>query len=369
MSSFNILGFFQLKAGRGVIINKPNSAYATHYAHYSTHVWCTNGTVNTTITADMRVYVPSTAPLLDDGMVAFTVCTVQSTAVPPATNSLPSNTLTLDALTFIVLPGSPDSDTYNNQMNSHQCPQTLDDGHGSRAVTVAVLDFVRGETKASTVQCVFDFSTARWTRALSPHANTTIQFYGLCRELSPTGILRVKINAAAFNISSNASAPSDDTSESTGSTTSAPVIPSKRRKFDPPSPPSVNGSNSPSAPSISRPSSNIIASVTPAPDPGAVVSLFLPQQGLYNMPGYSTFQPPFSPYLPYNSRGEYIPSASLDSRPTAATQQSDSANISSAPVGSTSTVPLPNNPTFNRSAANPYSYPMTQIPPTANSTT
>jgi hypothetical protein len=33
-------------------------------------------------------------------------------------------------------------------------PQTLDDGHGSRAVTVTVSDFIRGETKASTVQYV-----------------------------------------------------------------------------------------------------------------------------------------------------------------------------------------------------------------------
>ncbi|KAJ7893656.1 hypothetical protein B0H14DRAFT_2559640 [Mycena olivaceomarginata] len=248
MSSFNILGFFQLKAGRRVTVNKLNSTYATHYAHYSTHVWCTNGTVNTTIPAEIHVYITSTAPLLEDGMVAFAACTAQSTAVPPATNSLPSNTLTLDALTFMVLPGSPDSDTYNNQLPDEftsmvyglgrvsGSPQTLDDGHGSRAVTVAVSDFVRGETKASTVQCVFDFSTARWTRAPTPHANTTIQFYGLCRELSPTGTLRVKVDSAAFNISSNASAASDDTSGTTGSTTSAPVTPSKRRKFDPPHP-------------------------------------------------------------------------------------------------------------------------------------
>ncbi|KAJ7768571.1 hypothetical protein B0H14DRAFT_3509642 [Mycena olivaceomarginata] len=272
-----------------------------------------------------------TAPLLEDGMVAFAACTAQSTAVPPATNSLPSNTLTVDASTFMVLPGSPDSDTYNNHLPDEftsmvyglghvsGSPQTLDDGHGSRAVTVAVSDFVRGETKASTVQCVFDFSTARWTRAPTPHANTTIQFYGLCRELSPTGTLRVKVDSAAFNISSNASATSDNTSGTTGSTMSAPVTPSKRRKFDPPSPPSVNSSDSPSGPSASTPSSNPIASMSPVPDPstgivpmhyshlfkqypqymvpptGAYVSPFLPQQGLYPMP---TFQSPFSPYLP-----------------------------------------------------------------------
>jgi hypothetical protein len=45
-------------------------------------------------------------------MVTFPVSSVQSIAVPPATNSLLINTLTLDAMTFFVLPGSPDSDTY-----------------------------------------------------------------------------------------------------------------------------------------------------------------------------------------------------------------------------------------------------------------
>jgi hypothetical protein len=33
-------------------------------------------------------------------------------------------------------------------------PQTLNDGHASRLITVALSDFVRGETKASTVQYV-----------------------------------------------------------------------------------------------------------------------------------------------------------------------------------------------------------------------
>jgi hypothetical protein len=68
---------------------------------------------NSTIPADLRVYITSTTPLLADGMVVFAACSAQSIAVEPATNSLPTNTLTLDAMTFFVLPGSPDSDTYN----------------------------------------------------------------------------------------------------------------------------------------------------------------------------------------------------------------------------------------------------------------
>ncbi|KAJ7895756.1 hypothetical protein B0H13DRAFT_2665055 [Mycena leptocephala] len=96
MSFFNILEFFQLKAGRRVIANKLNSTYGTHYAHYNTHY-----------------------PLLADSMGAFPVCSVQSIAVPPATNSLLINIQTLDAMTFFVLPGSPDSDTYHTTTN---CP-------------------------------------------------------------------------------------------------------------------------------------------------------------------------------------------------------------------------------------------------------
>ncbi|KAJ7846951.1 hypothetical protein B0H14DRAFT_3454012 [Mycena olivaceomarginata] len=100
MSSFYILGFFQLKAGHRVAVTKPNSNFPTHYAHYSTNVWC----LNTTIPA------ASTTPLVPDGMVAFAVRTAQSTATPPTAKSLASNSLTLDALMFVVLPGNPDSD-------------------------------------------------------------------------------------------------------------------------------------------------------------------------------------------------------------------------------------------------------------------
>ncbi|KAJ7889776.1 hypothetical protein B0H13DRAFT_2341363 [Mycena leptocephala] len=286
MSSFNILGFFQLKAGRRVTVNKPNSTYATHYAHYNTHV--------------------CTTPLLTDGMVVFAACSAQSTAVEPATNSLPTNTLTLDAMTFFVLPGSPDSDTYN--------------------------------------------------------PNNAIQSYGVCRELSPTGILLLKVDSTALNISSNALAPSDDISGSAGSTASAPVTPSKRRKFDPTSPPpSVDSRDSPFASSTSTLSANVTTSMVSVPHPnarigpmhysqlfqqcpqympqptGAFLPPFLPPQGLYSMPGYLTFQ---SPYAPYNSLGEYTLPPSVDSRASTSTRDSGSTDISSAFVASPLTVPL-----------------------------
>ncbi|KAJ7790799.1 hypothetical protein B0H14DRAFT_3568683 [Mycena olivaceomarginata] len=110
MSSFYILGFFQLKAGRRVIVTKPNSNFPTHYAQYSTNVWCLD---NTTIPADICVSTASTTPLVPDGMVAFAARTAQPTATPPTAKSLVSNALPLNALMFVVLLGNPESDTYN----------------------------------------------------------------------------------------------------------------------------------------------------------------------------------------------------------------------------------------------------------------
>ncbi|KAJ7856477.1 hypothetical protein B0H14DRAFT_3642508 [Mycena olivaceomarginata] len=102
---------------------------------------------------------------------------------------------------------------------------------------LSLSDFVRGDMKASIVQCVFDLSTARWTRAPTLQANTVMQFDGLCRDLSPEDILRIKVDSTALNIGSNASTTSDNTQTSTN-VLSALSSPSKRRKFDPPSPPS-----------------------------------------------------------------------------------------------------------------------------------
>ncbi|KAJ7831275.1 hypothetical protein B0H13DRAFT_1915498 [Mycena leptocephala] len=100
--------------------------------------------------------------------------------------------------------------------------------------------------------------------------------------------------------------------------------------------------------------------------PCAYVPPFHPPQGLYTMPGYPTFQPA---YTPYNSRAEYTLAASIDFRAPASTLHPDSVDISSASVALPSTVPVPDNSAFNRSAANPYSYPMTHVPPVANSST
>ncbi|KAJ7921524.1 hypothetical protein B0H13DRAFT_1866674 [Mycena leptocephala] len=275
-------------------------------------------------------------------MVAFPVCSVQSIAVPPATNSLLINTQTLDAMTFFVLPGSPDSDTYHTTL-------------------------------------IFDFSTARWTRAPVPPPNTAIQCYGLRHELGPTGTLCLKVDSTALNISTSGSAPSDDTSGSPGSTASAPVTPSKRRKFDPPSlPPSVDSPDSPLASSTSTPSSNVATSMASVADPNARIgpmhySQLFQQYHQCMPPPTGVYVPPFHPQqdMPGSNLSTAIHSTLpyIDSRTPASTSHPDSVDISSASIAPPSTVPVPDNSAVNWSAANPYSYPMTQVASTSQSNT
>ncbi|KAJ7806595.1 hypothetical protein B0H14DRAFT_2610349 [Mycena olivaceomarginata] len=136
MSSFNILGFFKLKSGRRISVQKPNSTCSTYYAHYDTKIWNIDKSAFPT---DLRVFITSNAPLLPDDRVAFAVCTVQSIAAPSTAQSTATNSLVLDALTFIVLPGDPSTNAYNDQLPDERTsmvfgvgritgsPQTLDE--------------------------------------------------------------------------------------------------------------------------------------------------------------------------------------------------------------------------------------------------
>jgi hypothetical protein len=105
MLSFNILGLFQLKGGHCVSHQKSNTNFLTHHAHYNVNVWCTRSI----IAADLCTYITSTTPLLPNGTVVFAVCTAQSTV----TGDLPHAFLNLDSLTFVIIPGDPNSNGYD----------------------------------------------------------------------------------------------------------------------------------------------------------------------------------------------------------------------------------------------------------------
>ncbi|KAF8214475.1 hypothetical protein K438DRAFT_1562513, partial [Mycena galopus ATCC 62051] len=126
--------------GHRVSHQKPNSTFQTHHAHYNTNIWCVSGS----IAAELRMYINSTTAILADGTVVFAVCAAQSTVT--------SNPL--------VIPGDPNNDSYDRTSivfglgRVSGSPKALDDGHSSRVVNVTVSDYVRDETRASTVQYV-----------------------------------------------------------------------------------------------------------------------------------------------------------------------------------------------------------------------
>ena len=101
MTVLNILGFFQLKNARRIPTTKANSSYTTWHIHYATNVWCTN---QSRIAAEIRIYAGNGTPNLADGSVVFALCKAH----------VPANSvIMLDAVTFIPIPGDPNSQVYD----------------------------------------------------------------------------------------------------------------------------------------------------------------------------------------------------------------------------------------------------------------
>ncbi|KAJ6548625.1 hypothetical protein B0H19DRAFT_1161441 [Mycena capillaripes] len=372
MTVFNILGFFQLKSGRRVPTVKPNSSYTVWHIHYNTHVWCAN---DTQIAAELRLYGTNGTPTLPDGTVAFALCKAQSS---------PNAVISLDAVTFIPMPGDPTSNSYDDHLpDVHTsfvfaighitgAAETLDDGHSSRAFPLAVSDYVGNGTAASTIQAVYDLSTARFKSTPIPALNSCVEIYGACRELNPTGILRIKVESIALNVGANANA-SATASTSTAGTASTPQTPQKRRKFSPPpsDSPSKQASSttipipsgaSPQAisiPSAAVQSQSVPSSshfVAPAPPTGVSTGPYNPM-GHYT-PYFSHYYGQPSPfpmtaqYPPYFPSPQFLP----DHQSSIPERHIDEARQ----VGSPSARTSDQDAAFLKSAADPYAYPMTQ---------
>ncbi|KAF8186181.1 hypothetical protein K438DRAFT_1973545 [Mycena galopus ATCC 62051] len=232
--------------------------------------------------------------------------------------------------------------------------QALDDGHSSRVVNVALSHYVRDETRGSTVQCVFDMSTARWTRVPVPHANSNMQFNGVCRDITAAGILRIKVLSTASNVPPNSSAPSDSIAQPSRESSSAPPTHqshplSVAATSHSPTPFPFN--MAPSAPMLywhpfQQCPQHVSSASAPfmAPFPHSL-PYSLPAQHIFPHPGSTT-------HSHYNSWGEYINPVDplLQTTPETGSSLAPSDRLSD------------DDSAFNKSAANPYSYPMTQTP-------
>ncbi|KAF8125552.1 hypothetical protein K438DRAFT_2150931 [Mycena galopus ATCC 62051] len=215
-------------------------------------------------------------------------------------------------------------------------------------------------------------STARWTRVPVPHANSNMQFNGVCRDITAAGILRIKVLSTASNVPPNSSAPSDSIAQPSRESSSAPVTPMKRRKSSP-SPPSSVAADPPVTPT-----SVAATSHSPTPFPfnmapsvpmlyghpfqqcpqhvSSASALFMapfPHSLPYSLPAQHIFpHPGFATHSHYNSWGEYINPVDplLQTTPETGSSLALSDRLSD------------DDSAFNKSAANPYSYPMTQTP-------
>jgi hypothetical protein len=210
-----------------------------------------------------------------------------------------------------------------------------------------------------------------------------MQFYGICRDFplfltTSTGILRVKLLSVALNIAVNSSAPSDDTQQPPGALASAPVTPVKCRKFSPSPPTSVapgTAAPMPVSTTVQPPSNMPVPPALHIAPPGPMLyghpfqhylhmsaatnpfmAPFLPSLP-YSMAGHPMFpQPGFSANAHFNSCGEYTSPTAIDTR---VLNSSADSSFSSGTEGAGCF--NDEESAFNKSAANPYSYPMTQM--------
>ncbi|KAF7371752.1 hypothetical protein MVEN_00031700 [Mycena venus] len=360
MTVLNILGFFQLKNARRIPTTKSNSSYTTWHIHYATNVWCTN---KTRIAAEIRPYASNDTPSLPDGSVVFVLCKA---------HAAPNSVIFLDAVTFIPIPGDPNSQMYEDQLPDERTsfvfavghviahPETLDDGFSSRAFSLSVSDYVRNATQASTIQAVYDLSNGRWKSTPVPAVNSCVQIYGMCRELNPSGILRVKVGSIALNLGANANTtltPAPSTSSDT---------PKKHRKFSPEPEESPEVSQSAQRAVAASGTSSATAGTSgshtvsgaqgsshctlPAPmhsHGGPFVPGSFNPMGFYHHGESAPFSmhPPFASFVPSG------PSAFPETALSGSSTEGIARNAYPQPGAN-----------FLQSAANPYAYPMTQIP-------
>ncbi|KIK11994.1 hypothetical protein PISMIDRAFT_47046, partial [Pisolithus microcarpus 441] len=157
MSSTIIVGFFALAGGEHVKTVKANSLTATYHCVYNTVIQCTSGVL---FPASLRVYSPYKDMVLPDDMVVFVI----AKASIPA--SVPEQTILLEAMWVVAVPGDPTSETYEASVpdfpypvviglgSVSSQPRVLSDGT-SRAFTVLSSDYVRDSRLESSVRWVF----------------------------------------------------------------------------------------------------------------------------------------------------------------------------------------------------------------------
>ncbi|KAJ7270321.1 hypothetical protein C8J57DRAFT_1508351 [Mycena rebaudengoi] len=364
-TSFNILGFFSLIGGN--LTSTSNNNKSIFYWNYNIAIQCQDAT---RILAYIQVYSPpsQTTPL-PDGTVAF----VMAKAIFPASVSS-QNPVAMHALQFVVLPGDPTQDSYDDHVPD-QLPAwvygighvtgeqlTLNDGKNSRVFPVTVGDFVQKSVQTFIVECVYDASSPRWQRTPVLNNRSCVQFMGSCRGLpTSSGRLLINVENVCLNVGPiGGMSTSTSTSVSTFTPSDSSSTPKKRKinpyptNMDQPSPAPSMGVTTTPQPAILSSTIGTTDDHYPAPTtPSSVTTLQSPFASPAQDP---RFDPQYQAYLqhfnPANQPQFVTPSASPSQYRPPAFPTPESPPLSPTVSANTSA--------YLRSAANPYAYPMTQ---------
>ncbi|KAK7015747.1 hypothetical protein R3P38DRAFT_2786679 [Favolaschia claudopus] len=288
---------------------------------------------------------------------------------------------------MFVLPGDPNTDAYNDHLPDEQTsmvyavgringgPQTLNDAHNSRFHNVDVPDYVRGQIRSSSIHIpmlagrasLLLHQTARFNS--SPRPVTPAKRGKFDPPTPPPTSNDGSVPVAStkrrkFDVSDNSSASDDaSTASVSGTAASAPTSTTGSTPGSQPSrapvghvlssPPVMSTLTSPE--SIQHSPFPYLQPYYAGPPPQGFMPSYYPTQNPYH-PGLVAYQPP---YAPFSAAGEYLAHVH-----TPATPQKTTNTHSRHPASPETPTPVTTNESaYHRSAANPYSHPMTQIPP------
>jgi hypothetical protein len=157
MSSATAFGLFGLTTGERVFHHQDNTTpVKTYHITYHTSISCTNNPHR--IDAEVCLYSPPSAVPMED----FTIIHMRGRLYAP-TNDL----LLLEGIRVVPFPGDPSSEAYEASFPKNDATNvilhgvvgssTIEQVDGSKVFSLTVSDYVRDNTRTSTISCVSTF--------------------------------------------------------------------------------------------------------------------------------------------------------------------------------------------------------------------
>ncbi|KAJ7016399.1 hypothetical protein C8F04DRAFT_1202265 [Mycena alexandri] len=191
----------------------------------------------TSPSATLRVYSGAGDAPLPDNTIVFAVTKAFAPAGKP---------VELDVLFLSVVPGNSNNKDYDASQSSlypieHVPTFIYGVGHihasqpetvlqdGAKAFSVGLTDFVTGNFKSSTIQCIYP-ATRRWANVPTPHAQSCTQILGTCHGFNDSGLLKIALIHVTLSLAPHTLAQPTVTANTAAST--SPATPLNRKKYN-----------------------------------------------------------------------------------------------------------------------------------------